>query len=82
MSDINTETPSPDLYAQDIAFIFSSHFIHPFSFSGGRFFSSMKVPRVLGCCSLTSPDAELHGATENAFVTLNPCRVSVDDIIV
>lgn len=28
------------------------------------------------------PDAELHGAAENAFVTLNPHRISVDDIIV
>lgn len=45
-------------------------------------FSSVKVPCLPGCCSLTSPDAELHGAAENAFVTLNPCSVSVDDIIV
>lgn len=45
-------------------------------------FSSMKFPCVPGCCSLTSPDAEVHAATENAFVTLNPCSISVDDIIV
>ena len=51
-----------------------------FSFCTSPFFCfcSMKVPLVLRCC----PDAELHRASENAFVTLNPCRVSVDDIIV
>lgn len=45
-------------------------------------FFHLNVPWVLGCCSLRRPDAELHQAIENAFVTLNPCRVSVDDIIV
>lgn len=44
--------------------------------------SSVKVSCVLWCRSLAVPDAELNGAPENAFVTLNPCSVSVDDIIV
>ena len=65
------ETPAPALYAHYVSLSFHT-----------SFFPSMKVPRVLGCFSLTRPDAELHRATENAFVTLNPCHVSVDDIIV
>lgn len=47
------------------------------------FFSHpLKVPAVFRCFSLRRPDAELHGVAEKAFVTLNPCHVSVDDIIV
>lgn len=54
-----------------------------FALISALFFSHpLKVPAVFRCFSVRRPDAELHGAAEKAFVTLNPCHVSVDDIIV
>lgn len=68
---MNTETPLQFLCT---VFPLCFHFI--------QLFPRWRSPVCCGAVLSQSPDAELNGAPENAFVTLNPCSVSVDDIIV